>query len=105
MRSDEQVAKMLPCGVGRRRTGTADPAPPELERMFPSVASARYDLGCHAAHHVPVCARSHPAQAAMLARHAGASRFAYNQCLRLVTDALAAKRAEPQVKVPWQGLT
>jgi putative transposase len=44
-----------------------------------------------------------PAQAAMLARHAGASRFAYNQCLRLVVDALAAKRAEPQVKVPWSG--
>ena len=39
----------------------------------------------------------------MLARHAGASRFAYNQCLRLVTDALAAKGAEPQVKVPWPG--
>jgi hypothetical protein len=33
-----------------------------------------------------------PAQAAMLARHAGASRFAYNQCLRLVTDALASKQ-------------
>jgi putative transposase len=44
-----------------------------------------------------------PAQAAMLARHAGASRFAYNQCLRLVADARAAKRAEPQVKVPWSG--
>ena len=45
-----------------------------------------------------------PAQVAKLARHAGASRFAYNQCLRLVIDALAAKRAEPQVKVPWSGL-
>jgi putative transposase len=44
-----------------------------------------------------------PAQEAMLARHAGASRFAYNQCLRLVTDALAATGAEPQAKVPWSG--
>jgi putative transposase len=44
-----------------------------------------------------------PTQAAMLARHAGASRFAYNQCLRLVVDALAAKRTDPQVKVPWSG--
>jgi putative transposase len=44
-----------------------------------------------------------PAQAAMPARHAGASRFAYNQCLRLVVDALAAKQAEPQVEVPWSG--
>jgi putative transposase len=44
-----------------------------------------------------------PAQAALLARHAGASRFAYNQCLRLVTDALAARRANPQLTVPWSG--
>ena len=39
----------------------------------------------------------------MLARHAGASRFAYNQCLRFVGDALAAKRTDPRVKVPWSG--
>jgi putative transposase len=44
-----------------------------------------------------------PSQAALLARHAGASRFAYNQCLRLVTDALVAQRADPQVRVPWSG--
>jgi putative transposase len=44
-----------------------------------------------------------PAQAAMLVRHAGASRFAFNQCHRLVTDALAAKQTDPQVKVPWSG--
>jgi putative transposase len=44
-----------------------------------------------------------PTQAAILARHAGASRFAYNQCLRLVIDALAAKQAEPHMKVPWSG--
>jgi putative transposase len=43
------------------------------------------------------------AQASVLTRYAGASRFAYNQCLRLVTDALAAQRADPQVKVPWSG--
>jgi putative transposase len=47
----------------------------------------------------------HPtsSQAAMLARHAGASRFAYNQCLRLVTDALSAQRQDPSVRVPWSG--
>ena len=44
-----------------------------------------------------------PAQARVLTRHAGASRFAYNQCLRLATDALAARRADPQVLVPWSG--
>jgi putative transposase len=42
-------------------------------------------------------------QATMLARHAGASRFAYNQSLRLVMDALAARRADPLTTVPWSG--
>jgi putative transposase len=42
-----------------------------------------------------------PLQAAMFARHAGASRFAYNQCLRLVIDALEEKRVGTQVSVPW----
>jgi putative transposase len=44
-----------------------------------------------------------PAQEATLVRHAGASRFAYNECLRFVTDALAARRLDPSVKVPWSG--
>jgi putative transposase len=44
-----------------------------------------------------------PTQMALLARHAGASRFAYNQCLQLVTDALDAKRVNPRVEVPWSG--
>jgi putative transposase len=44
-----------------------------------------------------------PVQAAMLVRHAGASRFAYNQCLQLVTDAIAARRTDPNVEVPWSG--
>jgi putative transposase len=44
-------------------------------------------------------------QAALLARHAGASRFAYNQSLRLVTDALATAQAGLPVTVPWSGLT
>jgi putative transposase len=42
-----------------------------------------------------------PAQEQVLLRHAGASRFAYNQCLRLVTDAARAKQANPSVVVPW----
>jgi putative transposase len=44
-----------------------------------------------------------PVQERMLAQHAGASRFAYNQCLRFVTDALTAKRIDPSVTVPWSG--
>ena len=42
-------------------------------------------------------------QATMLARHAGASRFAYNQSLRLVMDALAARQTDPSATVPWSG--
>jgi len=39
----------------------------------------------------------------MLARYAGASRFAYNQCLRLVTEALEKKTNDPTIAVPWSG--
>jgi hypothetical protein len=42
-----------------------------------------------------------PEQARTLARHCGASRFAFNQCLQLVTDALAGEKADPSVRVPW----
>lgn len=44
-----------------------------------------------------------PAQEQLLAQHAGASRFAYNQCLEFVTDALTARRVDPSVRVPWSG--
>jgi putative transposase len=44
-----------------------------------------------------------PAQAALFARHAGASRFAYNQCLEFVTAALNAQATDPSVVVPWSG--
>jgi transposase len=44
-----------------------------------------------------------PVQKQALSRHAGASRFAYNQSLRLVIDALAANRVDPSVPVPWSG--
>lgn len=42
-----------------------------------------------------------PDQVAVLARHAGARRFAWNQALRLVKDALDARRTDPAVRVPW----
>ncbi len=38
-----------------------------------------------------------------LARHAGASRFAFNQCLRLVKTALSHRRSDVGVEVPWTG--
>jgi hypothetical protein len=38
-----------------------------------------------------------------LMRHAGASRFAYNQCLRLLVDALADRESNSSVNVPWSG--
>jgi putative transposase len=39
----------------------------------------------------------------MLVRYAGASRFAYNQSLRLVTFAVAAKKTDPSAHVLWSG--
>jgi putative transposase len=42
-----------------------------------------------------------PAQEQVLVQHAGAARFAYNQCLRFVTDAFIAKRLDPSVTLPW----
>jgi putative transposase len=43
------------------------------------------------------------AQQYALARHAGASRYAYNQCLRLLSDALVEKETDPSVDIPWSG--
>ena len=39
----------------------------------------------------------------LLARHAGASRFAFNQCLRMVKTALTKRRTAPDIAVPWTG--
>ena len=39
----------------------------------------------------------------VLARHAGAARFAFNQCLRLVKTALTQHNSDPGVDVPWTG--
>lgn len=39
----------------------------------------------------------------VLARHAGAARFAFNQCLRLVKTALSDRKANPDGEVPWTG--
>jgi putative transposase len=44
-----------------------------------------------------------PSQVAVLARHAGAARFAYNQCLAMVKDALDARGLDDSVVVPWSG--
>jgi len=39
----------------------------------------------------------------MLSRHAGASRFAFNQCLSAVKTALTARATDPDAQVPWSG--
>lgn len=38
-----------------------------------------------------------------LRKHVGAARFAFNQCLRIVLDALDAKKANDAIRVPWSG--
>jgi putative transposase len=42
-------------------------------------------------------------QQAVLARHAGAARFAFNQCLGMVKTALTQRKTNPCVDVPWTG--
>jgi putative transposase len=42
-------------------------------------------------------------QQQVLARHAGAARFAFNQCLRMVKTALTQRKTDPDVDVPWTG--
>ena len=73
------------------------------EHMFAYVAFRRYPAS--AMRHTTFRFALDPTsdQAALLARHAGASRFAYNQSLRLVTDALATAQAGLPVTVPWSG--
>jgi putative transposase len=39
----------------------------------------------------------------VLARHAGAARFAFNQCLRMVKTALTQRKADPDRNLPWTG--
>jgi putative transposase len=39
----------------------------------------------------------------VLARHAGAARFAFNQCLRMVKSSLTQRKTDPSVTVPWSG--
>lgn len=66
-------------------------------------AGRRDRLEPHAAHDVPVRARPTSEQAKILARNCGASRFAFNQSVRLVTDALAASKTDLSATVPWSG--
>ncbi|MGX9790356.1 RNA-guided endonuclease TnpB family protein [Mycobacterium sp. MMS18-G62] len=40
-------------------------------------------------------------QCEVLARHAGASRFAFNQCLRMVKVALSQRMIDPGTEAPW----
>jgi putative transposase len=39
----------------------------------------------------------------VLARHAGAARFAFNQCLRMAKTALTQRKTHSRVDVPWSG--
>ncbi|MGF6883011.1 putative transposase [Nocardia sp. GAS34] len=42
-------------------------------------------------------------QQQILSRHAGAARFAFNQCLSAVKSALDDRTTDPAVSVPWSG--
>ena len=40
-------------------------------------------------------------QQTVLSRHAGAARFAFNQCLRIVKTALTQRKSDQGIDVPW----
>src|ERR1700758_902858 len=42
-------------------------------------------------------------QQQVLARHAGAARFAFNQCLWMVKTAFTQRKTNPAIEVPWTG--
>ena len=42
-------------------------------------------------------------QQQVLARHAGAARFAFNRCLAMVKTALTQRKTDPETQVPWTG--
>jgi putative transposase len=42
-------------------------------------------------------------QQQVLARHVGASRFAFNQCLRIVKTALTQRKSDATIDLPWTG--
>jgi putative transposase len=42
-------------------------------------------------------------QQQMLARHAGAARFAFNHCLGMVKTALSQRKTDSDIEVPWTG--
>ncbi|MCV7377625.1 helix-turn-helix domain-containing protein [Mycobacterium alsense] len=42
-------------------------------------------------------------QQQVLVRHAGAARYAFNQCLRMVKTALTQRNTDPSLEVPWTG--
>ncbi|HEY6562600.1 MAG TPA: helix-turn-helix domain-containing protein, partial [Polyangiaceae bacterium] len=42
-------------------------------------------------------------QVEALSRHVGAARFAFNQCLRIVLNALEARKLDAEAGVPWSG--
>jgi hypothetical protein len=67
------------------------------------VAAARYDPLAMRHTTFRFALAPTPVQQQALSRHAGASRFAYNQCLGFVTDGLAGKRFDPSIRVPWSG--
>jgi len=49
------------------------------------------------------CLDPNDGQQQVLARHAGASRLAFNQCLRMVKTALTQRKTNPSIEVPWTG--
>jgi len=90
----------LECAVVARRTGDAVRDTPRSE------GTRRSGLGvAGVTRHTTFSFTLAPTreQEQGLSRHVGAGRFAYNQCLRFVLNALDARKAQPEARVPWSG--
>src|SRR4029450_6145782 len=102
---DGRIPEAYATGPPARPVPDTASTPPVLARSSASRLSPRSCTVQHLMRHTifRFALNPTPTQQGALARHAGASRYAYNQCLRTVTDALQARKRDPRVKVPWSG--
>lgn len=73
--------------------------------MSSGLVGAAWDARCEMTRHTTFkfCLNPDVHVLQLLDRHAGASRFAFNQCLRMVKSALAARRIDPTIGLSWTG--
>jgi putative transposase len=73
--------------------------------MTPMVVGGSWEAPLEMSRHTTFkfCLDPTAVQREALDRHAGAARFAFNQCLGMVKTALTQRKSDPGVEVPWTG--